>query len=136
MYATLASSHFNLALRLLKHRCHSPIGDLEALMAQGSLNEVATSGHVWWILPEDTERAAQVDISLWRNQDQNENQGTNEIELLQSLKHAAIYHLDKGEEKVKKADLVATASRKNPTKIGAGIKRSRFMFFQSLMFAD
>ena len=117
IYATLAASHFNLALRLLKHNCHSPIGDLEALMRQSSLKEVATSGHTWWILPEDTETAAQVDISLWRNQDQNENQGTNEIEILQSLKHAAVFYLDKGVEKVKKADLVATATRKNPTKV-------------------
>ena len=124
IYATLASSHFNLSLRLLKNRCQSPIGDLEGLLGQSSLKEVATSGHTWWILPEDTDKAAQVDISLWRNQDQNENQGTNEIELLQSLRHAAVFHLDKGEEKVKKADLVATASRKNPTKIGPGIKRS------------
>ena len=120
IYATLAGSHFNLALRLLKHNCHSPVGDLEVLMRQSSLKEVATSGHTWWILPEDTETASQVDISLWRNQDQNENQGTNEIEILQSLKHAAIFYLDKNVEKVKKADLVATSTRRNPTKVTPG----------------
>ena len=75
------------------------------------------NGHRWWILPEDADKDLQTDISLWRNQDQNENQGTNEMEVLQTLKHAAQASKDGGSEKVKTGDLVAKATRKNPTKI-------------------
>ena len=58
-----------------------------------------------------------MDISLWRNQDQNENQGAHEIELLMTIKNSAEQFLKTGQQKVSLGDLVAHASRKNPAKI-------------------
>ena len=42
-----------------------------------------------WILPETVLAERQVDISLWRNMDQNENQVSHEIEILQGIKATA-----------------------------------------------
>ena len=43
------------------------------------------NGHKWLVLMASLPWKDQVDISLWRNQDQNENQGSHEIELLQTI---------------------------------------------------
>lgn len=83
IYGTIAGTHLNISLRLLKHRCPSPACNTGSLMDQGgSLEEVVNQGHVWWILPETIPHSSQVEVSLWRNQDQNENQASHEVETL------------------------------------------------------
>ena len=84
MYGSLAASHFNLALRCIKNGTFSPIGNLGDLLEEGGANlkEMVTSGHRWWILPEAVLKELQVDISIWRNMDQNENQNSHEMEIL------------------------------------------------------
>ena len=57
----------------------SPIGDLLTLLQDDqNLKDRATHGHFWWVLPEEVSKEEQVDISLWRNMDQNENQATHQ----------------------------------------------------------
>ena len=86
MYGSLAGSHFNIALRLIKAGAISPAGDLRTLMRDDeSLAETVQNGHRWFILKENILRESQVEISLWRNQDQNDNQGTHEMEILQTI---------------------------------------------------
>ena len=41
------------------------------------------------ILPEEVLTERQVDISLWRNMDQHENQSSHEMEILQGIKATA-----------------------------------------------
>ena len=90
IYGSLACSHYNLALRLLQAGAKSPIGDLLVILQENEhLNESARCGHKWWILPETVLAERQVDISLWRNMDQNENQVSHEIEILQGIKATA-----------------------------------------------
>ena len=90
IYGSLACSHYNLALRLLQAGAKSPIGDLIKLLEENEhLKDTAMSGHKWWILPEEVAAERQVDISLWRNMDQNENQVSHEIEILQGIKATA-----------------------------------------------
>ena len=86
----MASSHLNLALRCIKANVSTPVGDLESLMEEGStLRDVVLNGHRWWILPETVPKKDLLDISLWRNMDQHENQSVHEIEILQSIKSTA-----------------------------------------------
>ena len=67
-----------------------PIGDLIKILEENEhLKDTARSGHKWWILPEEVPTERQVDISLWRNMDQNENQVSHEIEILQGIKATA-----------------------------------------------
>ena len=119
LYGSLAGSHLNLALRLIRARSQSPIGDLSKLLEDDEgLKDAVESGHRWWILPEHVSPGGQVDISLWRNQDQNENQGLHEMEILQTLVTTA-EDLSKTTSKVNLSDLVAKAMRKNPARIAA-----------------
>ena len=117
IYATLACTHLNLAFRCIKHGVQSPIGDLTPLMNQATLRDAAQNGHRWWILPEALEPVKYIEISLWRNQDQNENQATHEIEILQTVKHSAEEFLAKGASKVNLGDLVSASMKRNPAKI-------------------
>ena len=119
MYGSLAASHFNLALRCIKNSTFSPIGNLRDLLEDSAnLKEVVTSGHRWWVLPETVLKERQVDISLWRNMDQNENQNSHEMEILGGIKATAEV-LSKTQPSVKQADLMATAVRRNPTKVSS-----------------
>ena len=117
LYGSLACTHLNLAFRAIKNGTHSPIGMLKDLMEQATLKEVAMNGHRWWVLPETCARERQVDISLWRNQDQNENQQVHEIEILQTIKYSAEGFLKAGKAKVSLSDIVASAQKRNPAKI-------------------
>ena len=57
----------------------SPIGNLcDLLQDDQNLRDRATHGHFWLVLPEEVTKDEQVDISLWRNMDQNENQATDQ----------------------------------------------------------
>ena len=119
MYGSLAASHFNLALRCIKNGTFSPIGNLGDLLEDSAnLKEVVTSGHRWWVLPETVLKERQVDISLWRNMDQNENQNSHEMEILGGIK-ATAEHLCKTQPSVKQADLMAAAVRRNPAKVSS-----------------
>ena len=129
LYGSLAGSHLNLALRLIQSGASSPAGDLGALVADDtSLKEVVSNGHRWWILPEDVPLDRQVDISLWRNQDQNDNQGTHEIEILQSIVSAA-EAMSGVKKTVQMGDLVAKASKRNPAKISPSVLNTMAKFF-------
>ena len=117
LYGSLAGSHLNLALRCIKAKTSSPVGDLGDLyLTTPKVQDTVNNGHRWFILPETVSKVAQLDISLWRNQDQNENQGTHEIEILQTVKTTA-EDLSKGANKVTQGDLVARAARRNAAKI-------------------
>ena len=109
-YGSLACSHLNLALRVLQCNSTSPLGDLSGLTADNPrLKDVVESGHLWWILDEKTPFDDQLDISLWRNADQNENQATHEIEILQTIMRTA-RSMSKHTENLKMSDLVSRAS--------------------------
>ena len=86
-------------------------------MENPTLKEVVLHGHKWWVLPETLSKESQIDISLWRNQDQNENQACHELEILQTIKFAAEGFLKAGKTSVKQGDLVAAAQKRNPAKI-------------------
>lgn len=116
-YGSLATSHYNLALRCIKAGTFSPIGNLQDLLTDSpNLRDAVEQGHRWWILPETVLKERQVDISLWRNMDQNENQATHEIEILQGIKTTS-ESLSSRQDKVSFGDLVSISSRKNPAKI-------------------
>lgn len=117
MYGSLACSHYNLALRCIGSNTSSPIGNLQELLeSDPALKEVVQDGHRWWVLPESILDEAQVDISLWRNQDQNENQQAHEIEILGYIR-AVAEDLSKKSRKISQGDLVAAVARKNPAKV-------------------
>ena len=118
VYASLACTHLNIALRCIKNGTPSPVCDLMSLMGEHqSLKDAATNGHKWWVLPEDISADSQHDISLWRNQDQNENQATHELEILQTIQHAAEACRTSGAKTVNQGDLIAAAQKRNPSKI-------------------
>ena len=117
LYATLACTHLNIALRCIKNGTPSPIGNIQDLLTQESLAELVQNGHKWWVLPENVLVERQVDISVWRNMDQNDNQRTHELEILQTIKFTAQTLLEGGKDKVAVGDLVAHAQRRNPAKI-------------------
>ena len=51
MYASLACSHLNLALRCIKAGTQSHAGDLKTILeGQKDLEDVVANGHEWWIL--------------------------------------------------------------------------------------
>jgi hypothetical protein len=104
LYGSLACTHLNLAFRAIKNGTPSPIGALEQLMSCQTLKEVALNGHCWWVLPETVAPERQIDISFWRSQDQNENQQTHELEILQTIKFAAESFLKAGKDKVSLGD--------------------------------
>ena len=118
-YGSLAGSHLNLSFRVLKAGCAgaSPAGDIRVIADEShALRDAVLNGHKWWILPESLATELKTDISLWRNADQNENQGTHEIELLQAVMSTAAL-MQKSERKVALGDLVAKAGKRSPAKI-------------------
>ena len=53
---------------------------------------------------------------MWRNQDQNSNQGTHEMEILLNVKAVALEMLkDSPDSKVPVRDLIARTERRNPS---------------------
>ena len=117
IYGSLACSHYNISLRLLQAGAYSPIGNLTELLEENEhLKDAAMSGHKWWILPEEILQDRQVDISLWRNMDQNENQATHEMEILQGIKATAVGFSVK-QSKITQGDLLSAAQRRNPVKL-------------------
>ena len=87
-------------LRCSKNGTQSPVCDLKSLMDDPILADAVVNGHAWWILPESIPIGMQTDISLWKNQDQSENQQIHEIEVLQTLRCAAEGFIKLGKEKI------------------------------------
>ena len=55
LYGSLASSHLNLALRLIQQGAASPVGDLKDLVAKDRvLADTVEKGHKWLVLQENT----------------------------------------------------------------------------------
>ena len=117
MYGTLASSHLNIALRLLRHQSPST-ADLQNQLVEGtSLNEVVQNGHRWWVLPESTSKKAQVEVSLWRNQDQNENQCLHELEILRGV-ISVCEDMSLVRSSGSLGEIISKVSSRTPAKIG------------------
>ena len=137
-YGSLAASHLNVAFRIIKVGCAgaSPAGDIRAIADDSpALRDAVLTWHKWWILPESLSTEMKVDISLWRNADQNENQGTHEIELLQAVISTA-GHMQKDSRKVALGDLVAKASKRIPAKIMPQTLQVIANFFVQYLEAD
>ena len=129
MYGSVAASHFNLALRIIAGGLHSPAGPLDPLLEENAhLKEVVLNGHKWWILPETVDLALQEDISHWRNMDQNDNQQTHEIEILQCIRTTA-ETLSQKRPKITQGDLVAFVSKRNPTNLSPGALQTLCKFY-------
>ena len=137
-FGSIASTHLNLALRLCQQGAHSPSGDLQDLTASNhTLRDVVRKGHKWWILKEDTPPEDLVAISLWRNQDQVDNQGTHEIEILQGIiatAGAMRKHHGDGSS-VPLADLAAKAGRRMTAKIAPKTMNALCKFFSQFIAA-
>ena len=140
LYGSLAGSHLNLALRLIHQDAFSPAGSLSSLLeGNKTLSDTVHHGHKWWVLKEDTPEAAQVDISLWRNQDQNENHGIHEVEILQTIVATADEMRSSSRSSgtdsnvVMMADLVAKSARRNPAKISATVLTTLCKFFSQFL---
>ena len=129
MYGSLACSHLNMALRCIQAGLQSPAGDLQDLMDDtGNLKDVVLNGHKWWVLPETVPAERQVDISLWRNMDHNENQATPEIEILQIIR-VTCEALSKKQAKITHGGLMASAARRNPAKLSAATLQTLSKYF-------
>jgi hypothetical protein len=133
LYGSLACSHLNIAIRCIASGTQSSVGNLSDMTAQDqALKEVVTHGHKWWILPETVDSADLVDISLWRNQDQNENQATHEIELLQCIMATAAT-MSETKAKVNMGDLVSKTQRRNPAKIPLALIQVLAKYFSQFL---
>ena len=133
LYGSIAFSHGNLALRIFQAGLKSPAGDLnKALEEQPSLKEVVLEGHRWWILPETVLKEQIADISMWRNQDQNDNHGTHEVEILQTIV-ATADAISETTKKVTLGDIVAKASRRNPAKISPKVLNCLAKFWMQFL---
>ena len=118
LYGALAGTHLNIALRVLRHGVPSPAVDVQALVEPGSsLHDIVHHGHRWWVLPESTSHASQVEVSLWRNQDQHENQGAHEIEILRGIM-STCEHMAITRSKLLLGDIIAKAQQRTPVRLG------------------
>ena len=79
------------------------------------LKDVVLHGHRWIVLKEIVPPDTKVEISLWRNADQNENQGTHEIEILQNIISSAEV-LMKDQHRVASGDLIANTTKRTTQK--------------------
>ena len=132
-YASLACSHINLSLRCVKNGTQSPVCNLKGLMDDETLTDVVVNGHSWWVLPESIGSDMQQDISLWKNQDQNENQQIHEIEVLQTLRNAAEGFLKLGKEQILAQDIIAAAQRRHPVKVADHLWKTLAKWYISIL---
>lgn len=129
LYGTLAGTHLNLALRILRHGVSSPACNVQDIVEEGSsLAEVVQHGHRWWILPESTSHAAQVEVSLWRNQDQNENQGSHEIEILRGI-ISTCEEMAVTRSKLPLGEILARAQHRSPARLGERVLSGLAKYF-------
>jgi len=103
-----------LAAKCVKANLKSPIGDLSKLLNEDDgFKEFVDEGHLCIILPESLSKEEQGEISTWRNQDQNDNQQTHEVEQLQTIM-ACASDLSRGEKEVSVALLSQKSLKRNP----------------------
>lgn len=132
MYGTLAGTHLNIALRILQ----SGLADAANVAPRGSpLADVVAHGHFWWILPEDVPKQSLVELSLWRNQDQNENQAIHEIEILRNI-ISTCSDLRQSRSQVPLGDLCAFAEKRTPAKVGTRALEALAKFYLALLKED
>ena len=137
-YVSLASTHLNLASRCVKEGIKGPQGDLNKLVEESeSFRDFVENGHSFIVLKEETPVDRQRDISTWRNQDQNENQPTHEVELLQTIKTLSEDLSNASDSgvgrKVPDSELVARAARRNPTRQPAQALMSYCKYYKSFV---
>ena len=118
LYGTLAGTHLNIALRVLRHGVPSPAVDVQAIVEPGSsLHDAVHHGHRWWVLPESTSHEDQVMVSLWRNQDQNENQASHEVEILRGI-ISTCQEMSISRSKMPLGEIIAKAAHRSPARLG------------------
>ena len=61
---------------------HRPAALALVLFCLGTWAKACTEGHLWIVLPSSLDESLKADISMWRNQDQNENQPITDGELI------------------------------------------------------
>ena len=114
----------------------SPAGDVRSLIdGDETLKDVVINGHRWLVLKEIVPPDTKVEISLWRNADQNENQGTHEIEILQNIISSAEV-LMKDQHRVTSGDLIAKTTKRTTQQIPAGSLRVMADFFMGYISCD
>ena len=94
-YECLSNTHYNVALRLINKAVLSTAGDLARLKEERpSLAVAALCGHWWVVLPETLEESLKQAITVWRNQDQNQNQPLTDGEMIRQALVAVQAFLD------------------------------------------
>jgi hypothetical protein len=91
---TLASTHLNITLRLYKHGVASPTGESFSVRDDAALQRVCERGHKWWLLSCDISDQDAIEISEWRNSDNNCNQVKHEIEHIKGLQRVAMREIE------------------------------------------
>ena len=133
LYGSLAGTHLNIAGRILKAKTQSPLGDLSQLLQEDEdLKEFVKHGHKWWILDESVLPELQRDISMHRNQDQNNNQATHEIELLQTITTVA-KELATTRDKVLLPDMQYRATNRHPSKLPEETMRVLCKYYKAFL---
>ena len=133
MYGSIASSHLNIALRLLRNNASSPACDLSKVMvgngeSASSLRDTVQHGHKWLVLPEGLPFEDYTKVSQWRNQDQQENLAAHEIEILGGI-IAAATDLAKNNKKVLITELVIKAQKRTPQRLSASALHTIAKFY-------
>ena len=81
--ASLGSTHLTLTFRLARHRVVSHLtGKTFDEGCDPEFAKVVRKGHLYWILSEDTTQEEATQLSAYFNADQDQNQGTSEIEMM------------------------------------------------------
>ena len=127
LYVSLHNTHYNISLRIAKAGGVGPHGSFAKEMDRDALfKDAVMNGHHWLVLPEDTPKEEQLLLSSWMNQNQNSNQQSHEVEILQTIQScaAAMYENRKGNlgQEIVKGDLTQRALKQNRTTIS-----TRFM---------
>ena len=133
LYGSLAGTHLNIAGRILKAKTQSPLGDLSQLLQEDEdLKEFVQHGHKWWIIDEAAPHELQMDISMHRNQDQNNNQATHEIELLQTITTVA-KELATTRDRVLLPDMQYRATNRHPSKLPEETMRVLCKYYKAFL---
>ena len=135
-YGSIALSHLNLSLRFIKQGLASPSTNISGICdAQPCLKEFVDNGATWWVLPEDLDPQVYLDISTWRNQDQNENQVMHEAEVLSTVVSSA-KRLGLTQETIQAAQLVHAVQRKLPANVRCSTIQSLVAYFHVHLSID
>jgi len=91
---SLAGTHLTIAIRIHKHRVMSIAGEAFDVGDDANLARVTTRGHKYWILDCEIPDKDAVEISEWRNSDNNNNQVKHEVEHLRGLQRISRAEMD------------------------------------------